>query len=292
MTPVKNKAGNLKNKKHTVKQIHGSILVYGNSKAVRDKHISELIEKAGEFCIDDPAKKTISALANLADVFLVSTLDSKKTIGIEQVKQAIRFLAEKPFSCAKKFLIINEAEKLTIQAQNALLKTLEEPPSYSVIILGAKTENFLLDTVVSRCKKINAGRIVLESKAYKTQPTEKASIINKNGSNSNNQQDQTDRAGEYAFKTTSLEIDDVLALSYGERVDWVSEFCKEERDFIIDTLEFWVTQERTSMNKSKESQVIETKARNISEILKIIKDLENTNVNTRLSLEVLVLNLL
>ena len=57
----------------------------------------------------------------------------------------------KPYYGPKKIYIVNEAEKMTVQAQNALLKTLEEPPAYGVIILLTTNMDSLLPTILSRC---------------------------------------------------------------------------------------------------------------------------------------------
>jgi len=75
------------------------------------------------------------------------------TIGA--VRQAKTWLAKKPFSGQKKIVIIIEAQNLTIPAQNALLKTLEEPPAESLIILTTPNPALLLPTVVSRCQIIH-----------------------------------------------------------------------------------------------------------------------------------------
>ena len=53
-----------------------------------------------------------------------------------------------------KIYIINQAESMTIEAQNALLKTLEEPPEYAIIILITSNKEALLDTIKSRCEII------------------------------------------------------------------------------------------------------------------------------------------
>ena len=53
-----------------------------------------------------------------------------------------------------KIYIINQAESMTIEAQNALLKTLEEPPEYAIIILITSNKESLLDTIKSRCEII------------------------------------------------------------------------------------------------------------------------------------------
>lgn len=61
---------------------------------------------------------------------------------------------EKPINGERKVYILNDAEKMTQEAQNCLLKTLEEPPAYAVIILITSNEAALLLTIKSRCLKI------------------------------------------------------------------------------------------------------------------------------------------
>ena len=66
---------------------------------------------------------------------------------------------EKPIISSKKVYIINNADLMTKEAQNCLLKTLEEPPEYVVIILIGTNENMFLNTIRSRCVKINFNKI-------------------------------------------------------------------------------------------------------------------------------------
>ena len=61
----------------------------------------------------------------------------------------------KPYQGPYKVYLIEEAEKMTVQAQNALLKTLEEPPEYGVIILMTSSLEALLPTIQSRCVLLN-----------------------------------------------------------------------------------------------------------------------------------------
>lgn len=81
-------------------------------------------------------------------------LESPSSIGIGQVRQLQKGLALKPYSSPVKTVLIREAERLTIPAQNALLKTLEEPPPNSLIILTTSKADLLLPTIVSRCQLI------------------------------------------------------------------------------------------------------------------------------------------
>lgn len=60
----------------------------------------------------------------------------------------------RPYSSYYKIYIVDEAEKMTVQAQNALLKTIEEPPSYAVILLLTTNPDAFLQTILSRCVQL------------------------------------------------------------------------------------------------------------------------------------------
>lgn len=84
------------------------------------------------------------------DSFLLDEEDIK----IEKVRELIRWISLKPLRSQEKVAIILGAERLTHQAANALLKTLEEPPSYAQIILVTTEEQAILPTILSRLQKI------------------------------------------------------------------------------------------------------------------------------------------
>lgn len=76
----------------------------------------------------------------------------KDIITIDQIREKIVNKAyEKPIISNKKVYVINDADKMNEPAQNALLKTLEEPPHYVVIILIVSNDNAILPTIKSRC---------------------------------------------------------------------------------------------------------------------------------------------
>ena len=81
------------------------------------------------------------------------------SVKIEQIRYIQRKIQEKPISSNKKVYIINDADKMTTEAQNCLLKTLEEPPEYSTIILIGSNENMFLSTIKSRCMIIHFSKI-------------------------------------------------------------------------------------------------------------------------------------
>lgn len=76
-------------------------------------------------------------------------------IGIAQVKQLVKHLSTKPFGETPKSAVLFNGNNISIDAQNALLKTLEEPPGESIILIGVDAENKLLPTIISRCHIIN-----------------------------------------------------------------------------------------------------------------------------------------
>ncbi len=82
--------------------------------------------------------------------------EKPNTISVDDIRTQINGdVAVKPYSSPYKIYLVNEAEKMSPQAQNALLKTLEEPPAYAVIILLTTNCNALLPTVLSRCVILN-----------------------------------------------------------------------------------------------------------------------------------------
>ena len=90
---------------------------------------------------------------NNPDFQIVNHNDGK--IKIEQIREMQRKVAEKPIISNRKVYIIDNADTMTNEAQNCLLKTLEEPPEYITIILICSNEDNLLSTIKSRCTRMH-----------------------------------------------------------------------------------------------------------------------------------------
>lgn len=88
----------------------------------------------------------------------VLTITPETSIGIEEVRNIQSFLSNKPFQSQHNTVIILQAHLLTIPAQNALLKTLEEPPGNAQIYLVTSQSDLLLPTVLSRCEIITSNQ--------------------------------------------------------------------------------------------------------------------------------------
>lgn len=84
------------------------------------------------------------------DVFEIAPKGS--SIGINQIREMVLNFPKKPVEGTRKIYIIKEAHRMTVEAQNALLKTLEEPTGQSIIILLVDNIKKLLPTVISRCQ--------------------------------------------------------------------------------------------------------------------------------------------
>lgn len=86
------------------------------------------------------------------------------SIKIAQIRKLQSDILVKPYK-SYKIYVIDEAQKMTVEAQNALLKTLEEPPKYAIIILITNNKESLLDTIKSRCEIIKFTPIPMQEVA-------------------------------------------------------------------------------------------------------------------------------
>lgn len=84
------------------------------------------------------------------------THEKPNVIAVDEVREQINNdIQIKPYSSPYKIYIVDEAEKMNLQAQNALLKTIEEPPEYGIIILLTSNSEMFLPTILSRCVMLN-----------------------------------------------------------------------------------------------------------------------------------------
>jgi DNA polymerase-3 subunit delta' len=93
-----------------------------------------------------------------ADVLRIEPGDTG-SIKIDQIREAIERAAYRPFEGRRRVVIINEAEQMVVNAQDAILKTLEEPPNASTFVLVTDTPDTLLPTIRSRCQRLRFGRL-------------------------------------------------------------------------------------------------------------------------------------
>lgn len=100
--------------------------------------------------------------------------EPEKSISVEDIRNLLKGLVIRPLYSNYKVIVINDADKMTVQAQNALLKSLEEPPSYVIFILTVQSGASLTPTVRSRCQRILFNK--MDSQALFQLLTEKYTI--------------------------------------------------------------------------------------------------------------------
>ena len=114
------------------------------------------LSKDSEACEDCQSCNEISKQCS-PDLKIIEP--NKSSIKIEQIREMRKEIGLKPFRSKKRIYIIDKAEKMTLEASNCLLKTIEEPPYYVIIILICSKIDPILPTIVSRCQMVNFGLI-------------------------------------------------------------------------------------------------------------------------------------
>ncbi|MDD6057257.1 MAG: DNA polymerase III subunit [Clostridiales bacterium] len=93
--------------------------------------------------------------------------EKPNTISVDEIRTQVNHdIVIKPYSSRYKIYVIDEAEKMNVQAQNALLKTIEEPPAYAILLLLTTNVDSLLPTIQSRCVTLNI-KVVSDEKIKK-----------------------------------------------------------------------------------------------------------------------------
>lgn len=104
-------------------------------------------------CGNCPSCRKIES-GNHPDIHHIAPLPDKRDISIDQLRELQHILSLRPYEAPRKVCIIDPAERMSVNAANSLLKTLEEPPGNALIILLTENAGMLLSTVRSRCQLI------------------------------------------------------------------------------------------------------------------------------------------
>jgi len=222
----------------------------GECKSCRsvDKFIKALrsgeTDKFAYYWTDESGKKHFSFLIGEHPDLILVPPDGNQ-IKIDQIRELQEYVALKPTG-RHKVVVIDDAGKMNIQAQNALLKTLEEPPPGVVFILIATNRGELLPTILSRCQVVQfqplRGKEVEKvlSSAGKDIPQTLREMAKAEGSLSVL---RLAEEGEEVGKMLSL-LGDLKDLTYGEIIDLSERFEKlptEGKETFLDLLEEMLT---------------------------------------------------
>ncbi len=185
----------------------------------------------------------------------VEIYEPEKALGIEDVRNIQKNIHLMPLRGTKKTIIIIITQGATIEAQNAMLKILEEPPKSTLIYLVTNNHKVLLPTILSRAK-------IIELKEDEIQ--------------TNN----------------SSGLDDVLSITSAGDSLFLAQEISKDRKTAIDWLEEVILESRKKMLLSLGNPEQSLKLRKLIHKLELTHyDLKNTNANPRLALENLFLNL-
>lgn len=120
--------------------------------------LARFLEK-GEF--EPPVEGEVLQDAMVVDLAFAKSLDPniKDSVSIDAVREIKKFLWQKPVASPRRTLIIDDAELMTTEAQNALLKLTEEPPASSLLIIVTSDTEGILPTILSRVQSIYFGAV-------------------------------------------------------------------------------------------------------------------------------------
>ena len=248
----------------------------------------------------DSCKKALGK--NHPDIIMVNH-EKPGTISIDEIReQVIHDVAIKPYSSPHKIYIIPDAEMMTVQAQNALLKTIEEPPEYAVIMLLTSNVDALLPTIQSRCVRLDLK--VVDDSLVKKYLMERLHVPDYQAEiDASFAQGSIGRAKalkilKYVNTMEVYELSDEIKALSDEKQN-ISDYLDIFQFWFRDVLMFKATQEVDNLVFKQEINYIKEQAsqRSYENLEKILEALEKTkvrlraNVNFELALELLFLTI-
>ena len=199
--------------------------------------------------------------------------DSK--LGIEQAREINKHFLLKPYQFKGKVVVLEDAASLTIEAQNALLKTLEEPPEDALVILGAKSESDLLPTVISRCQiVILEGAQLFESEPQGLIPQSRRRPIESNSKD--------------AIASLQHDIEELLNSTMEERFEYIGNL-KEREEFLQAMVQYFREQLHIPEATPVRRRLTRLEVKNFLQELLQAEEWAAQNVNIRAILEYLML---
>jgi len=235
------------------------------------------------------------------DIIIV---EPELSIGILQIENMQKRLSLKPFSAPYKIAIINDADKMTVHAQNRLLKTLEEPKGQTIIILISSKPETLLETIISRVQPLKF--YALSKREMRNFLKEKVSIseLEKLIFISEGKPGKAISLLKDSEKMNELwkmfnDIKDIIESDIASRFKYINDFLNKDnyKEFLDIFLRYF---RLTLLAKISEVEIGDKfknnfSIKNIQEIIKLSERINylliKTNVSKKLALETLLLNL-
>ncbi|KKP68606.1 MAG: polymerase III, delta prime subunit protein [Candidatus Moranbacteria bacterium GW2011_GWE1_35_17] len=219
-----------------------------------------------------------------------------REIDVERVRNAQNNLALFPATGNYRILVVNDAHRLTIASQNALLKNLEEPNSSAIIILVTHEDGKLLKTIKSRCQKINFNLVSLEEikNGFKDKVAndllEKITIFSMG--KPGEAQKMIENKDKLRERETAIrDLGNLKKLAVFEKFDLAQNYSKNVMES-RKRLEFWIWMLRVQIFRNLgDKSNLEKNYQAIDKIKNVLSKIKNPSLNVRLILENLFLNL-
>ena len=256
--------------------------------------------------------KQIEAGQNI-DLMVIQAESEGGTLKVEQVREVQKFLSLKPYQSPYKTVIFLRFQEANANAQNALLKTLEEAPSYAVLLLTADNAEQLLPTIISRCEILRLRPLLVGAVeefllARGLEPERVRLLAHLSGGRPGYAMRLAADKKALDFRTEKLDdLVRLLAAKRRERFGYAEKLARDKESF-RQTLLIWLSYWRDVLLKTSGAQAAPTNADRIDEIEalsyqvdlflarrmtegieKSIERLEK-NVNVRLLAEVMLLD--
>lgn len=131
----------------------------GVGKATVARRFAEILLCPAAGRHDEPCDTCRRVAAGIHPDLIVVEPEGRRSLGVDQARDMITAASRTPVEAVRKVFVVEEAGAMTLEAANALLKTLEEPSASTVFVLVAEGEDDLPPTVASRCRTIHFGRV-------------------------------------------------------------------------------------------------------------------------------------
>jgi DNA polymerase-3 subunit delta' len=270
---------------------------------------------AKEFAVSILGK---TVLKEYVDILEFRNKKSKKSIGVDEIREINEEISKKPFEGDKKIIIIYDGDKITVQAQNAFLKTIEEPPKGVFIFILCENLENVLDTIKSRCQihklnKLNGEEIklFLEKKYPHLSEAEQSTMLSFSDGVPGRAEQFVENENFRAIRDiTAKLLIDINSMTEGEILTYeeaLNKF-KDSWDEILSALLSYIRDimvykdvgnEQLIINKDKLEQIKEAASLisflRLNNIVKLLNDTRvnlNSNTNLALTYDVMLLKML
>ena len=220
----------------------------------------------------------------------------EESVKIEQIRQGLKFLFYHPQISSLKILIIDQADKMTEDCQNALLKTLEEPRENNLIILITSAPKRLLTTIRSRVLPLRFRRITNKEivdflqKHYSLSQNEAEEIAERADGKIRKVIKLLDKDYKKELDQERKDLKEILNASFAKQSIYFQKLV-EDNGKLKSTLEEWLRVLKSDKDSGELKLIPEKRIRLIDNILKSIYLITDTNINRQLLMENIFLQL-